>query len=264
MVGISIGGLFTRSSTPMASPTVIQIAGELSIRRMTHAVPVKLSVKENYRMHPMFSGSLRYGIVAALLVVSSGFARVSEARQLAKPFNIATVSVSDTSLFAAVVQAVGRSPDSPLHVDPRPLNGSATVLEPSVEALATLAPVALRSRKMALQRMGIPETDAIADMQCATGNMRVQIDSAGASQREARGVCEGRQPILSVIASLPFAAAPDGEAGGGASGQWVVRVFEISVSPRFGSYAAVDYRFVRDPATGGWRLVRKNPVYFAG
>jgi|GEM_PF-6014363 len=182
----------------------------------------------------------------------------------APPSAVAPAAQTDTSLFAAVVRAVDWSPDRPLHVDPRPLNGGGTVLEPSIEALAPLAPEAVRARASTLQRMGLPETDAIADMRCATGNMRVQIDSAGASPTVPRGPCKGRQPIQSVIASLPSAAEPDGEAGTGASGEWVVRVFEISVSPRFGSYAAVDYRFARDPATGGWRLGRKSPVFFAG
>lgn len=162
----------------------------------------------------------------------------------------------DTSLFAAVVRSIERLPGRPLHVDPRPLRGDPGLLEPSAAMLARVPPEQIQARAAVLDRLGVPETDAIADMACGVGNMRVQLDSMPASTPG----CGGRQRALSVITTLPFGAAT----GPAALDTVTVRVFETTVDPRFGSQSAWDHVLARDPRTGAWRLVRKSLVSVAG
>lgn len=206
---------------------------------------------------PRAFGQFAASVLAVLLLGCSACAAPNGPARPAHPSAPPASRVeADTALFAAVLRSIKPTGDGPLHVDPRPLVADGRVLHVDAANLAPVPPELLRGRAAALDRMGIPRTDAVADIECSIGNMRVQVESDPA----ATPGCEGRARILSVIASLPFGADP----ATGERDSVTVRVFEINVDPRFGSHSAKDYLLVLDSSTGAWRLVRKTLVFAGG
>jgi hypothetical protein len=174
----------------------------------------------------------------------------------------------DAALFGAVVESLRDFTGRPVRVDPRPLRGDSRVLEPSAGDLAGDTAGILQARADVLTRMGIPRTDAVADLACAIGNMRV-ADPAVPADTLGRSACIEQGRISSVIATLSWDGVParfHAKSLEGARGTQLrtMRVFQISTDPRLGSYTVYDYVFARSGEAHPWELLGREVVLSAG
>lgn len=113
---------------------------------------------------------------------------------------------------------------------------------------------------MVLRRLNVPQADAAADLNCATGNMR----AADPEEEQRRESCSQRLPSLTVAVSMPTSDLPTGFRREAYSEHpnaefRRLRVLQMSVAPRYGSHSAYDYVVMKN-RDRTWAVVWKALV----
>lgn len=197
---------------------------------------------------------------------------------------------ADTSLFAAVVrEALAWSPL--LRVDPRPLrsginparsdsvfarSGPETLmldadavqqlvplalLQPDSNSFARVPPEVIRARVAVLERLGVPQTDAVADARCRSGFLP---PAPGEPPRDFSG-CPAEGQYRSAVFALPrpggvYWGKTDQRVKGLKKGYWTVRSTGRTMTPTGSSAGVAEYVVERTPGGIGWRMVEMVPV----
>jgi len=174
----------------------------------------------------------------------------------------ATTASADTAIFSAVVSSIQASQNRSLYVDPRPIRGDAVSLDAA--ALTGIQSDMLDDRRSVLQRLKVPTTNAVADLNCGIGNMR----AADPQEEQRREMCRQRQSTLTIIMSLPDTKLPSrfhsSEGGLRPDAEFrTLRVLEISAEPRYGSHAFYDYVVMR-ASDRTWTVVWKDLLSSTG
>lgn len=168
---------------------------------------------------------------------------------------------ADSELFTVATRELSSEPGT-LRVDPRPLRADSQVLDVHAGAFATVPAVVLQRRRETLRQLDIGEVDLRARHRCAGA----LVPDAGP---EDRADCPATGSVLWAAVSLPWVVSEyHSEPGGtpvaecGVSACAVVRVIAIRLTPHGSATTTFDYVFQNSQRTGGWRLVRKEPLLF--
>jgi hypothetical protein len=188
-------------------------------------------------------------------------------------------ATADTALFRVVVQSIPTLPKVPSRVDPRMLRadqelhgiepnphgsvrGSRAEFErmmprsiffPDSTHLVPLPARVLRLRADVLRRLGVQETDALADVRCpgATAEWLDKSPCPREGQYRSAIMAEAQER------GAYWPGVVDERESGRAAGHWTVRVTERTMTEEGSATTAVDYVLARDPATRAWRLVKR-------
>ena len=176
---------------------------------------------------------------------------------------------ANTEIFSAVVQALSIEANAPLRVDPRPLRADPTIVSATPFtpvggktqqlAFAEISESMLRARHGVLRRLGITQTDAVANEQCPGAMIPVEF------VRD-RSSCPQSGYFTSAVLALArdqkwgVAGADSPRVGRGVAEGLAVRVILRSMSPAGASSAISDYVVSRDNATRQWSVLKVVPV----
>ncbi len=167
----------------------------------------------------------------------------------------------DTSVFAAVIEAIERLPDQTLIVDPRPLQNNPLIVEPQLHDLADATQIQ-SPRAELLARRRIRTTDSLEDRKC------IEVDAAPNLTPHQRG-CPASGLFKSVIIGLPrpggayYPPIVDELEAGEQQGHVSIRVVEVNVSPNHSAGTAYDYVMSKGSAQA-WKIVKKVPIHAIG
>jgi hypothetical protein len=189
-------------------------------------------------------------------------------------------SIADTALFSALIRTLSdslpepgeilrvgtqrtlRASAHPLRVDPRSLTSEVHF---GIGRLAAIPAEVVATRAEVLDRLGIPEVDALAPRYCAPWTA---FAGAPAEEREqlSRG-CPKDTFFLIAIAGTPrfgeaaWSHRPEDSAEEARLGHWSIMVMEVPMTPTGTAITFTDYVFKRSDDGKGWQFVKSKGLF---